>query len=319
VIWIIVGLAAVGMFLSAFFSGAETGFYRATRLRLVLDARAGDTVARALLFLTNHPALFVATALVGTTLANDLISLAVVIGFEMFWPGNPRATELIAPLVLSPFLLVYCDLLPKNMFLQAPNRLLRRAGPLFLLCTVVLLPIAAPLWALGWLLARWVRDSSEPIRLMIAQRELRHVLAEGHEAGILHPAQQTLAHGIFAVARRPVRHFLTPLAQVVRVRADMPRREVLRVAEQSHTAVLPVESPDAARRLVGCVRVIDLRMSESEAIGPLRPLLEIRDDATHLTALMRLESAGDSLARVVNARGETIGIVTLERLREPLF
>ena len=34
---------------------------------------------------------------------------------------------------------------------------------------------------------------------------------------------------------------------------------------------------------------------------------------------MRLESSGDSLARVVNARGETVGIVTLERLREPLF
>ena len=29
---------------------------------------------------------------------------------------------------------------------------------------------------------------------------------------------------------------------------------------------------------------------------------------------MRLESSGDSLARVVNARGETLGIVTLERL-----
>ena len=30
------GLAAVGIFLSAFFSGTETGFYRATRVRLVL-------------------------------------------------------------------------------------------------------------------------------------------------------------------------------------------------------------------------------------------------------------------------------------------
>jgi CBS domain containing-hemolysin-like protein len=46
---------------------------------------------------------------------------------------------------------------------------------------------------------------------------------------------------------------------------------------------------------------------------------EVRDDSSHLAALMRLESSGDSLARVVNARGQTVGIVTLERLREPLF
>ena len=35
-------LAAVGLAASALFSGSETGFYRATRLRLVLDAMGGS-------------------------------------------------------------------------------------------------------------------------------------------------------------------------------------------------------------------------------------------------------------------------------------
>jgi CBS domain containing-hemolysin-like protein len=67
------------------------------------------------------------------------------------------------------------------------------------------------------------------------------------------------------------------------------------------------------------VRVIDLRLHEGNDLAPIRPLPEVRDDRSHLTALMRLESTGDSLARVVTGRGETVGIVTLERLREPLF
>ena len=46
----------------------------------------------------------------------------------------------------------------------------------------------------------------------------------------------------------------------------------------------------------------------------MRPLPEIRDDTSHLAALMRLESTGDSLAQVVGPRGEKVGIVTLERL-----
>ena len=61
-----------GLLLSAFFSGAETGFYRVTRVRLLLDGLAGDPIARGLLWLTNNPALFVATALVGNNLANYL-------------------------------------------------------------------------------------------------------------------------------------------------------------------------------------------------------------------------------------------------------
>ena len=44
----------LGIFLSAFFSGAETGFYRVTRVRLLLDGLGGDPIARTLLWLTNR-------------------------------------------------------------------------------------------------------------------------------------------------------------------------------------------------------------------------------------------------------------------------
>jgi CBS domain containing-hemolysin-like protein len=315
-IWIALGMGIFGLFLSAFFSGSETGFYRATRLRLMLDAMAGDRAARGLLFLTNHPALFVATALVGNTAANYLISLATVIGMGQVFPLVPKTAEIIASIVLAPIVLVYGELLPKNLFLQAPNRLLRRGGGLFLFFVALLFPLAGLLWLLGRLLARVTRTSHEPIRLVLAQRELRRILAEGHEAGILHPAQQSLAHGILAVARKPVRQFLSPLGAMVRV--DMSKEAVLRLAERNHTAVIPVAA-DASARLVGYVRILDLRLHEGDDLAPIRPLPEVRDDSTHLAALMRLESTGDSLARVVNARGETVGIVTLERLREPLF
>jgi len=318
VIWIALGVGLCGLLLSAFSSGSETGFYRATRLRLVLDGLAGDRVARGLLFLTNHPALFVATALVGNSAANYLISLATVIVMNQVFPQFPEGADIIASIALAPIVLVYGELLPKNLYLQAPNRLLRSGGTLFLLCVVLFFPLAGLLWVLGRLLARTTRSSHEPVRLVLAQRELRQILAEGHEAGILHPAQQSLAHGILAVARKPVRQFLTLAGPTVQVRADMSKEAVLRLAERSHTAAMPV-AVDASGRLVGYVRVIDLRLHDGEDLAPIRPLPEVRDDSSHLTALMRLESTGDSLARVVNARGDTVGIVTLERLREPLF
>jgi putative hemolysin len=317
-IWVALGLGTSSLFLSAFFSGSETGFYRATRLRLVLDAMAGGRIARGLLFLVNHPALFVGTALVGNSVANYLISLATVIAMSQVFPQIPEAAEIIASIVLAPIVLIYGELLPKNLFLQAPNRLLRRGGVLFLFFVVLFLPLAGLLWLLGRLLGRVTRSSPEPIRLVLAQRELRQILAEGHEAGILHPAQQSLAHGILAVARKPVRQFLTAPGQMVQVRADLGKQAVLRLAQRNHTAVIPVTA-DATGRLLGYVRVVDLRLQEGDELAPIRPLPEVRDDSPHLDALMRLESSGDSLARVVNGRGETVGIVTLERLREPLF
>jgi putative hemolysin len=316
-IWIASAMGACGLLLSGFFSGSETGFYRATRLRLVLDGMAGDRVARGLLFLTNHPALFVATALVGNSVANYMISLATVIAMNELLPSVSETAEIIVAIVLAPLVLVFGELLPKNLYLQAPNRLLRRGGGLFLLFVVIFFPLAGLLWALGRLLARLTRTSLEPTRLVLAQRELRQILAEGHAAGILHPAQQSLAHGILAVARKPVRQFLTPPSQMAQVRADMSKQDVLRLAAWNHAAVFPVAG--AGGRLIGYVRVVDLCLHDGNDLAPIHPLPEVSLESSHLAALMRLESTGDSLARVVDARGNTVGMVSLERLREPLF
>ena len=62
--------------------------YRATRLRLVLDALGGDPISRGLVWLTNHPAVFVATTLVGNNLANYVTSLAIVIGTQRLGIGQ---------------------------------------------------------------------------------------------------------------------------------------------------------------------------------------------------------------------------------------
>jgi CBS domain containing-hemolysin-like protein len=323
------GLAAVGIFLSAFFNGTETGFYRAARVRLVLDALGGDRVARGLVWLTNHPLLLVATVMVGNNLGDYVTAMAVVMGTrsvvetpggaEGVITGSEYAVELIAPLALAPLLFVYGQLLPKHLFLQAPNRLLRQAGPLLLVSVVLLFPVSALLWLLNNLLARVVGESPEQIRLTLTRRELRRVLEEGHEAGILHAAQRALARGIFAVAQQPVARFVTSLSQWPRARPDLGKEELLQLARQHRISVIPVESSGSSEELAGYYRVIDLSLTESESPGPPRRFLEIAQDTPHVAALMRMQSAQEELARVVNPGGETVGIVTADRLREPLF
>ena len=312
-------LFAVGLFLSAFFSGSETGFYRATRLRVVLDARSGDLVARLLLWLMNNPSLFVATTLVGNNAANYLTSLAIVLGAQALFPGPGHAAELIAPVALAPVLFVYAELLPKHLFLNAPNRLLRLGGPLFLAATVLFFPVAALLWVFNHLLARFLREAPQEVRLKLARRELRRILEEGHAAGILHPSQRQLAQGIFAVANVPVWRYAVPVAGVPRAKADMSKDDVLRLARRYRLAVVPVESVEKPGELIGYYRTIDLALDPSPEPAPPHPLMEIPDTISHLGALMRMRSGGHGLAKVVGGEGETLGVVTAEELTEPLW
>ena len=160
-------LLTLGVFLSALFSGSETGFYRVTRMRLLLDGMAGDRTSTYLLSLTNHPALFVATTLIGNNVANYMTSLAIVMIAQRLFLGS-QVAELLAPMVLSPLVFVYCELLPKQLFFYAPNSLLRRSGVLILSFTILFAPISAVLWVLGRLLESILGQT--PLRL---RRSLR--------------------------------------------------------------------------------------------------------------------------------------------------
>ena len=319
--WILL-LAAAGLFLSAFFSGSETGFYRVPRVRLMLDAMGGDVVSRGLLWLANHASIFVATALVGNNLANYITSLAIVMGTQVVLSGETYVAELLAPVILAPLLFVYGELFPKNLFLLAPNRLLRRGAPLFLVCVVLFLPVSVLLWTLDKWIRRFFRQSPEPVRLALARRELRRVIEEGHDVGILRPAQRHLAQGIFAVAKRPVVEFATPIGHFPRVRRDTPKQEILRLARRYRVAEIPVEEvyqSNDGRRLIGYLRVVDLTLDEAEEVPEPRPFLEIPHTEIHLAVLMQMQAAQQPIARVVDDNGRTIGIVTARRLAEPLF
>lgn len=318
-IWLPLTLAAAGLSLSALFSGSETGFYRVSRVRLVLDALGGDRIARGLLWVSNRPGLFVATTLVGTNLANYFASLAIVMGADALTGGRSLAAELAAPILLAPVLFVYGELLPKNLFLRAPNRLLRQGGPLFLLSTALFFPVTMLLVAVNDLLARLIGESPQHVRLTLARRELQRVLEEGHEAGILRPAQRALARGIFAVAKRPVRQCAVPLEGLPRARSDMARDDVLRLARRYRIGAVPVEDAQHPGSLIGYVQVIELELERGEGIGRLHPLMRLPEGQAHLAALIQMQTAKESLALAVDAQGRAVGLLTAARLRGPLL
>lgn len=312
-------LGMLGLALSALFSGTETGFYRSTRVRLVLDARSGDWIARGLLFLSTHPSLFVATVLVGNNVANYLVSAAIVMATDLLYTGGGNWPHLLAPLVLAPVLFIYGELLPKDLFFQAPNRLLRKAGPIVLGFAVIFLPISSMLFALSKLLEKLAGESPETVQSTLARRELQRVLDEGHAVGVLHPAQRQLAQGLFAAANQPAGSFATPLARVIRARFDMSKERVIQLAKRYGLTAIPVESFVGGKTHWGYVRLIDLRLSDSAEIAPIRPLLRIRDSEPHIGVLTRMQTSGEPLGLVVNSRGEPVGIVSARSLISPLL
>lgn len=312
-------LLVVGIVLSAFFSGSETGFYRVTRVRLAIEALGGSWVSKALLQLANQPTLFVATTLVGNNLANYIVSLSVVMATGRMFPNGGTWVVILGPILIAPVVFLCGELLPKNLFYDAPNRLLKRCAPALLVCTVLFAPVTILLWAFGRVLRFLTKTSPQELRLTLARRELAELIAEGHEAGLLRPVQQSLAQAMLAVAGQPVKTFATPAGRAVRVSSTMSKSDVLRIAQRHKRTVLPVEDPRQKRRLVGYLRMVDLYMDDSPELPEPRPLIELRDNLSCLSALRKVSHVSDPLGHVVDRDGRTVGFVTGRELRMALL
>lgn len=310
-------LAALAM--NAFFSGTETGFFRLSRLRLVMEGIAGDRMSRILLWFANQPSIFVATALVGNNLANDLTSQAVVMATMSMWPKGGVLATVLPPIMVTPFMFICGDLLPKNVFFNAPNRLMRRSTPLVVVAAILFAPITFVLWLLSLVLQLFTSERPEELRLSLARRELTAMLVEGHEAGLLRPVQRTLAQTMLAIAGQPVRNYAVPTSRMVRVTTTMSRSDMLRLAQRYNRTLLPVEDPQQKRQLVGFVRAIDLFLESNETELHPEPFVELSENETFLSALGKLSVAEDALGHVVGAGGKSLGFVTGRDLRQALL
>jgi CBS domain containing-hemolysin-like protein len=301
-------LLLVGLTLSAFFSGSETGFYRVTRVRLVIDALKGDLTSKCLLWLINNPAYFVATTLIGNNLANYLTSLAIVLLTRTLMSSDADAVELAATILFSPVVFVYGELLPKFLYYNAPNRLLRLGGPLFLFFSLLFVPVSGLLWLMGLVLQSLVGEAPLRVRLALARHELQEMLQEGQEAGILRPAQRRLAQNLFAVAAKTVGTLCRPVSQVVTIGERATRAEMLHAAQANRATFLVVRSQETGD-FVGYLRAVDLHLHPASAERLIRPLASFPESDTHLDALIWFQSEGEEVALVKDKAGKTKGVV----------
>ncbi len=297
--------------LSAFCSGVETGLYRVPRVRLVLDAVDGSRVARGLLWLTNHPGLFVSTLLVGNTVSNYAVPVGIAwFVIALFGYDDPRINIAVS-ILITPILFVFCELLPKSLFHQIPNRLLRKSGWLLFALTVLALPLT---WAL-YLLSRWLQKvlGEEPLKIRpaLARRELRQVLEEGEQAGLLESVQRDLVQNMFAYGSDPISRYCMPLRGLRTVQIDLPIEEARRVLLKSNQQILPVLH-SREKRLVGYYESTDLLYALDRP--KLRAISTFEESVGQIAVLNKMVSQDTKLGRIVNSTGQLVGVVLIDRL-----
>jgi CBS domain containing-hemolysin-like protein len=308
-----VTLFFVGLMLSAFFSGSETGLYRVSRIRLVLDGLSGSRAARGIVWLLNHPSIFVATTLVGNNLANYIVSLAIVITVAAM-VGSGSQAELIGTVLMTPIVFVFGELLPKYLFFHAPYQLITATRPLLLVATIVFAPISLLLGLLGQVLQKFTGQTPFRLRLAMARGELDQVLRQGHEAGILAAGQRLLAQQLFEVGNQTAVSYGVPLERLAVVDAPLNLETARHRARRHNHPIILVRR---AGRIVGFLWYADLCVCQPRV--ELMPTIRGRVTDRHLQVLLRMYDAGSEVAVLMDEGGDVRAVVTRRQLIQPLI
>lgn len=299
----------LGLLLSGFFSGTETGMYRVSRVRIVLDALGGSWLSRVIFWMLNHPTVFVATALVGNNTANYLVSLSIVMLIPMLVHDRGVAAEMIGTVLVTPLVFVGGELLPKYLFFHAPYRLIRATRPLLIFFTVLFAPVSLLLGLLGNLLRLITGETPIRARLSMQRAELEQVLQQGHEAGVLAAGQRQLVRRIFDVGNCPAIRFGLPPGRVPLLSEPFSIDQAKRLMHRHGQSILLVQR---RRRIVGYLRLVELVADQPVRI---RKLVRCAPDEAYLAVMYKLHDAGCRVAVLVDTAGRLQGVVSYRQLQ----
>ncbi len=311
-------LFAVGLRLSAFFSGSETGFYRASFLRISIDAQAGDAVAQRLLWFARNPSAFVATTLVGNNVANYLTTLAIGFATLAMFEEHAQWMEILGTLFVSPIVFIGGELLPKNLYYRAPLLLLRRDANRLVVFYYLFLVVSFPLIGISKLFEKLGPAQEEHSGLVLGRNRLVQVLSQGHREGILTNVQTRLIRGVMNVAGQSVRSSTTPSDRVLGVEDDTSRAEILEFARRYGISVVPMRKAGDPHGWFGYVRVVDLAVSRQTVSSLVFAMPQIPASRGKLEALLQLRETDMECGVVVDGE-KVVGVVSAHGLVEQLF
>jgi len=314
--------ALVCLALSFMLSGMEAGVLALSPLRIRQQSRAGRYAAKVLQGYLENPENFLWTILIGNTLATFIVFSMLIAALYNAADRQPVLFAFVFAMVAFLFYAL-CDLLPKTLFRQFPNRLCLMLAIPFRFVHLALSPLVGLVTWISAELLQLSGKSSVAGPIFGTRSELRWVMQESSQN--LTSEERAMIERVLNLQTYTVGSVTTPLHKVVSVSAGTPLAEVMKICREQQVTRLPVwEEGRGARRLVGIVSLRTfLYESSLDPAQPARvhvqPALFLRDDLRLEEAFRRMQQRGHRLAIVLGRDQRELGVISLQDILKVIF
>jgi putative hemolysin len=332
--WWLIAAIVICLLGNGFFSGAEIALISVRRSRIEELVAKGSKAARRVRELQENPDTFLATVQIGVTLMG---TLAGVLGGYLAskhiepWLIGTSVSGWVKPAVVATMLvgggivyveLVLGELVPKALALRYSD----------LAAQIASWPLQATARSSRWLI--WlltastravlllfgIRDSGH--RSFVSEEEIKHLVKEGREQGVLDQTEMELIHSVFEFSETPVRKVMIPRPKIFALDAGTAPGDVGHLIVESGFSRIPAYE-GSVDNIIGVIYVKDvLRLLEKRQPVVLRKILHpvhfVPETKKVGVLLKELQKRRSHMAVVIDEHGSVTGIVTMEDLLEEI-
>lgn len=307
------------LFLSGFFSSAETALTTVSAIKIRTMAAEGDKRAAQVERVISDPGNMLSAILIGNNIVNiSASSLATALAISVM--GSVGAG--VATGILTILILIFGEITPKNSArIHALDISLRSAVVIWFLMKL-LHPIIIFVNALSRGVMRLLGNSPDEVAMGMTPKEIQTLVDDSHEKGAIEDDEKDYIHNIFDFSTSVVKKVMIPRIDMSMADVNWGYEQLMEEFSRDMYTRLPVYEDDSDH-IIGVLNMKDLLLFKGEE-EEFKLKNHIRDafftyeqkNVSDLFEEMRENSI--SLAIVLDEYGAVAGMVTLEDLLEEL-
>ena len=305
--------------LSGFFSGTETAFSCANRIKLRSFAALGKRNAKAVCqFADEKYDKLVTAILVGNNIVNLTASALGALLFMELLKGTNIDYTTVSTIVLTVAVLIVGEITPKYFASIYPEKMCFLSYPLMQLFYWILTPVCMIFDGYKYVLTKIFKLKKDD---SVTDEELMSLVDEAEEVGTLKEDESELVRSALEFDDLKVEDILVPRVDMVAVEASATMEEICEKFKKYGFSRVPVYE-ETIDHIVGLIHERDFflaYLSGAKDISAIMQEIVFTTEYTRISTLLKqLQKEKVHMAAVSDEYGGTVGIVTLEDILEEL-
>lgn len=307
------------IFLSAFFSSAETAYSSVNKIRLRNYVSENKPGSKKALFISDNFDNALSTILIGNNIVNiAAASISAKVATDLFGASSGLV---ISTLVMTVLILIFGEILPKSIAKENAETYALKISGILLLLINLLKPINFLFGKLKSLVSRMFSNQSESAP-SVTEEEIKVMVDISEEEGVLDKSEKELVHRSLEFNEILVGEILTPRIDMISIEVNQPIEEIKQVFLEERFSRIPVYE-EHIDNVIGILSEREffaelVQHKEVKVRDLLRKPMFVVTSMKISSLLPELQKTKSHMAIVLDEYGGTSGLITLEDILEEL-